>query len=228
MPSCGFGVEDPGSTPWSISFRWSAEGDIDLESSTVQMVRAAVESNTIAEFLNFEYGYPGWFDNPGTAVEPDVLRPHPESEGVGTAYLHIVPYRTPIEDGMIVCKDMSMTATKVDGKYPVPNPQNRKETLEAIAIQLSDTPLEKADAPRVVKVPSGPQLPGPTGRSSRPKRDVFNRSIYVNYQYDLNNYRDSCMPWARSRWGGDQPSATLERPETEPPRIEPFTPGWTD
>ncbi|WP_280362903.1 hypothetical protein [Nocardia wallacei] len=192
------------------------------------MVRAAVESNTITEFLNYEYGYPGWFDNPGTPVDADVLRPHPEAAGVGTAYLHIIPYRTPAEDGMVVCKDMSETAKKVDGKYPLPNPGDRKATLEAIAVQVSDTPLEGEASSRVVKVPHGPQLPGPNGRAARPKRDVFNRSVFVHYQYNSDNYRDSCLPWFRSQRGGDRPSAMRERSENEPPLIEPFNPGWEE
>ncbi|BCK53200.1 hypothetical protein NWFMUON74_09720 [Nocardia wallacei] len=199
---------------------------MDLESAESQSVRAAIESNTIAEFLSIDYTYPGWRERSEENNNYDADRPHPMYEGVGTAYLHIVPLVRP--NGIattVVCKDMTSTAKKIDGKYPLPEPGNRKQTLEAIAVDVGGPVRIEPKSDNPVKVPPGPQIPGPAGRDARPSRDVFTRFPFVNYQYNLDNYRDLCLPWATSRWGGNEPPKP-ERTPDDPPKIESFSPGW--
>lgn len=212
--------------PWSISFRWSADPGIDLSSEDSQVVRAAIESNTIAEFLSPEYGYPGWREKNYKAENNNLAAdmPHPMREGVGTAYLHIVPLQTPSGLLTIVCKDMSETATNVDGKYPLPHADNRKETFEAISVSVSGN-VRSDSTSDPGRVPTGPQIPGQPERKARPTNDVFTRYAYVNYQYDLNTYRDLCNPWLQGRWGGDHPPKS-DRGENVPPKVESFSPGW--
>lgn len=144
--------------------------------------------------------------------------------GVGTAYLHL---KLDHDSRWIVCKDMSETATKVDGKYPYPDPANRKQNLEAIAIGLAGEVDSTAKNSQPAKVPSGPIIPGPPDRSARPNHDVFSRFALVHYQYEYDNYRKPCVDWAESRWGGPQPPKPT-RTENEPPKIEPFSPGWAE
>ncbi|MFJ1459448.1 hypothetical protein [Nocardia sp. N2S4-5] len=224
--SCSENSEAPSPSQWAVSFRWTAEQDIDLDSVDAQIIRAAIESNTIAEFLNPDYGYPGWRDS-REAVGADAKQNHPEYEGVGTAYLHIVSYQSPVSRVMIVCKDMTETSRKIGDDYPLPDFNNRKEGLEVIAVDVVGESRRDPDRVQQVKVPEGPNIPGPGGRSPRPSKNVFSRHALVHYQGDLDNYRDLCLPWAHARWGRDQPPPTA-RTVHEPPTIEPFTPGWPE
>lgn len=228
VTSCGLQGEDEDSRPvpqWSISFRWTAPDGVDLDSPSAQMVRATIESNTIAEFLNRDYGYPGW-RAADDASNPDAVIPHQMREGIGTAYLHLIPYQEVPRPLWVVCKDMSETTSVVDGKYPLPNPNHRKENLEAISVQIADAPSgePKNDEPSLI--PAGPPILGPPGRAARPTEDVFSNLVFVHYQDNMDNYRALCLAWAESRWGGPQPPKP-SRTENEPPEIHPFSPGWS-
>ncbi|WP_174185589.1 hypothetical protein [Nocardia barduliensis] len=216
---------------WSISFRWSTEPELDLDSDWAMAIRGAIESNTIAQFLNLEYGYPGWTDLRASAVDLDAHWPHPPLEGIGTAYFHLIKYETPAgTDAAIVCKDMTLTAKKIGDTYPHPNRDNAKEILEAIQVDVGRVPLlpPNKDRYRPVKTPDGPTIPGPPGRSPRPSGNVFSRIVDVYYPHGNaqgDRDRNHCLPWAESRWRGTQPPQP-NRPESEPPQIEPFFPGW--
>ncbi|WP_280319356.1 hypothetical protein [Nocardia wallacei] len=224
--SCSNDFQARGHPQWAVSFRWSAEQNVNLDSVDAQIVRAAIESNTIAEFLNPEYGYPGWRDN-REAMGLEARIEHAEYEGVGTAYLHIVPYQSPVSRVMIVCKDMTETSKKIGNDYVLPNFNNRKEALEVIAVDVVGESRRDSSRVEPVKLPNSPDIPGPEGRSPRPSKNVFSRHALVRYQGDLDNYRDLCLPWAQARWGGDQPPAP-GRTAHEPPTIEPFMPGWPE
>lgn len=211
---------------WSMSFRWSGEGDVDLDSTWAQVIRAAIESNTIAEFLALEYGYPGWLDMSG-AVELNAYTPHPRAEGVGTAYFHLIRQITPSgSTAAVVCKDMTQASRKAGDRYPLPNPAERRETLEAIRVYASGSvPQFSIDHTKPVKPPIELPIPGPPGRTQRPSKNVFVQFVEVFYPYGLDHNREPCLRWAESRWGSTEPPAPT-RTENEPPKIEPFYPGW--
>lgn len=228
VAACGH-TETPAENipPWGISFRWSAEPGIDLESAEMKVVRATIESNTVAMFLNVDYGYPGWRDAGTDNVDSDASAPHPMIEGIGTAYLHVVKYRTAGGEVNVVCKDMSNTAKKIGDRYPFPNQNDPRETLEAIAVNVGGDFTANSAHPDPAKTPEGPDIPGPQGRHPRPQHNVFSQFSFVFYPHGGLQYHDLCLPWAESRWGGPRPPKPA-RTESEPPEIEPFTPGWTE
>ncbi|UGT41156.1 hypothetical protein LTV02_35305 [Nocardia yamanashiensis] len=200
---------------------------MDLESRESQKVRAAIESNTIAEYLNVDYGYPGWSAEPW-AVGVEARLAHPEVAGIGTAYLHIVPVETPSGVVTVVCKDMTGTAKKSGESYPYPDASDPRQALEVIAVSTrTGSPRPTMEGTHPSKVPPGPAIPGPANRSARPAGNVFSGYLQVNYPGTLNPppYADACTAWTESRWGGTRPP-TPTRSVAEPPKIEPFSPGW--
>lgn len=224
---------DEGSVPtmpqWAVSFRWSAEPGVDLDSEPVKVIRATIESNTIASFLNVDYGYPGWQESSQSAVGIFARTPHPVTEGIGTAYLHIVPVHTPGDLVYVVCQDMSGVSRKIGGKYPLPNPSDPQETLQPIAVRIG-APSPELHTPSHIKPVISPQvtdIPGPPGRHQRPSRNVFSLPPFPSYSPSGQTYRNQCLPWAAIRWGGPQ-APEPNRTENEPPEIHPFTPGWSE
>ncbi len=213
--------------PWDISFRWSADPDVDLDSTEMKIVRATIESNTIAMFLDASYGYPGWRDAKSDNIDLDAFAQHPMTEGIGTAYLHVIPFQTRGGKINVICKDMSGTTKKVDGKYPLPDRNDPRETLEAVAVTVAGSFHADPARAEAVKTPQGPKIPGPEGRHPRPHQDVFSQYSFAFYPHGGLQYRELCMPWAQSRWGGPQPPKP-NRTENEPPKIEPFAPGWAE
>lgn len=226
--SCGHESKKSATVPpWAISFRWSAEPGVDLNSNEIRMVRAAIESNTIATYLSVAYGYPGWQEASDHSVDVDAYTPHAMTEGIGTAYLHIIPLPTPGGTRDIVCKDMTGTARKVGNNYPIPDPAKPLEGLDVIAVDVAGISNVDPATIKRTETPSGPEIPGPPYKSARPKSNVFSQFTFVSYPHGGSQYRDLCNPWTESRWGGPQPPKPT-RTENEPPKIEPFTPGWAE
>lgn len=228
ITACSHSRDESTAVPrWAISFRWSAAPGIDLDSIDMQVVRGTIESNTIAMFLNIDYGYPGWKDFSHGAVGVVASIPHSMSQGIGTAYLHVVQLETPGGTRNVVCQDMTETAKKVGDKYLFPDINNPRETLQAVTVDVAGSRDIDPSYTSAVKNPQGPVIPGPPGRSSRPKTNVFVQFPSVGYTKNGMLYRDLCTPWIESRWGGPQPPKPT-RTENEPPKVEPFTPGWED
>ncbi|MFD3707505.1 hypothetical protein ACFWUP_30585 [Nocardia sp. NPDC058658] len=222
--------------PFNISFRWSAEPGVDLESPGLRSIRAGIESNTVAEFLSLDYVYPG-FPDPTATLESiagyNAFREHPLTEGVGTAYLHVIPYALPHRDGRnhyFVCKDMTGTSRKVNNSYPYPDPTKYNETQEMFQTSVPSNPLpripqRREDEPAMIPDMSL-QVAEIPGRKPRPTSNVFAASTsLIDWMDNTRAAPDECGAWFDSRWGGHT-MPIPQRAVTEPPRVEPFFPGW--
>ncbi|WP_282783332.1 hypothetical protein, partial [Nocardia sp. CC201C] len=79
------------------------------------------------------------------------------------------------------------------------------------------------------RTPDGPLIPGPEGRTARPNLNVFDRPILpasTLWQGTYNNVmKNVCTPWLESRQDGPS-QADIQADENQPPKIEPFYPGW--
>ncbi|MFC8044665.1 hypothetical protein [Nocardia sp. NPDC057353] len=211
---------EPAPPTWAVSFRWTADSGIDLDDREGVHVRAAIESNTIADFLEMENAYPGWADYPG-AIDIDARETKPAQSAVGTAYLHLIDYRRPNGlNTLVVCKDMTQVAVEQSGSFPLPSLSDDHNTFEAVAVDIIPGPIPRTRQ-KPTEPPAGPNLNGPAGRTARPARDVFDLPVQVYYPHGGGQYRSLCESW--DRW---KPGTPLSRSETEPPPIEPFTPGW--
>ncbi|WP_369024011.1 hypothetical protein [Nocardia cyriacigeorgica] len=223
LTACSPEADEP-KAQWSISFNWTAGPDVDLDDTWARIVRAAIESNTVAEYFGPEYGYPGWIELPD-AVDPTIATQESPVGATGTAYLHLMEWKSPSgATGAVVCKDMSQTAKVIDGRYPLPDPNNPHETFEAVKVNVGEEP-RPVNAVRdfsPVEIPPGPEIPGPPGRAARPDSNVFLFPVSVYYPHGGDQYRDVCESWDRWR---SVPTAP-QRDETTPPTVEPYSPGW--
>lgn len=223
--ACSRNERQPELPEWSVSFRWTSADGVDLDSPWAMGIRAAIESNTIAEFLSMENGYPGWSDLPG-AVDISASKPHEPVTAVGTAYLHLIKYRTSAGiETAVVCKDMTQVAGKDGDRFPLPNPDSHHETLEAINVDVGSSGLPPTSSRSIAptETPPGPTLDGPPGRAARPEQNVFLFPVWVYYPHGRDHYRNVCESWDRWR----SVPAAPQRDETTPPPVEPYFPGWS-
>lgn len=224
---------EPQPLAFNVSFRWSVEPGIDLESDGVRSIRAAIESNTVAEFLNLDYVYRGYDEASSLQNLTNVAAyvDHPAVEGIGTAYLHIITDGEPSESQRYhVCKDMTGAARKIGTSYPHPNPDKVDETFGAIMVSVSTNPIPLSEMrPQLSPTlsPSSPLLePELPGRKSRPDETPFVFSTSVTYNPRKVALDPSpCGRWFETRWGSRQ-APTLTRPADQAPVVEPYYPGW--
>ncbi|MEU3012458.1 hypothetical protein [Nocardia asteroides] len=224
---------EPSRPAFNVSFRWSADPGIDLESDGIKSIRAAIESNTVAEFLSLDYVYPGYDEASAlqNLTNAAAYLDHPAVEGVGTAYLHIIANGEAFENQRYhVCKDMTGTARKINDSYPYPNPDKVDETFGAIMVSVPTNPIPLGKrSPRLEPTlsPSSPLLvPELPGRKSRPDETPFVLSTNMTYNPRKVTLDPSpCAPWFASRWGSRE-VPTPTRPVNQAPVVEPYYPGW--
>ncbi|GGK40646.1 hypothetical protein [Nocardia camponoti] len=220
---------------FNISFRWSAEANVDLQSAGLKSARAAIESNLVGEYLGVEYTYPGFPEfsdlarlsrNRGyTPGRPRLV------EGVGTAYFHVIQ-RKSLGDhqAYYVCRDLTGTARKDGSSYPYPDAENIAETFDVVDVLVSSSPLpfdNRGNGTGTTKSPLSPLVkPEAPNRHSRPTGIVFVIDTVTFYAPSKSAVDETpCAQWFEQRWGTrDVP--TPKRRVDEAPVVEPFTPGW--
>jgi len=226
-------LTEPLAPAFNISFRWSADPGIDLESDGVKSIRAAIESNTVAEFLSLDYVYSGYDEASElrNLTNAAAYLEHPAVEGIGTAYLHIIANGEPSESQRYhVCKDMTGTARKIGTSYPYPNPDKVDETFGAIMVSVSIDPIPLRElSPRLepTLTPSSPLLVSELpGRKARPDETPFVFSTNMTYNPRKVTLDPSpCGSWFETRWGTRE-VPTPARPVDQAPVVEAFYPGW--
>lgn len=249
VPSCsdspGQGSEDP--ARWSMSFVWSAAEGLDLDGPEMTLVRAEMESKTIAAYLGENYGYP--INGDIGRASPDIPL-HGIHEGTGTAYFYVKPVDMPepttydpYGPWIYICRDMRGTAEVINGEYIRPkqsekpdlSPNHAKsveiDTFMAQFKRNSDSEgSRKTRANDPGKVPDGPPMQGPPGRALRPVGSV-DSELYSGISSGISKVdhdetlKEACDPWIESR-RQQHPDRVESTDPNIPPAIEPFYPGW--